>query len=180
MLSHMRSHPDTFREGLTTITESTIRYVEAAKNVGVSGIYFAVQHSRYELMSREEYVAFGRAYDLTILEAAADLWLNLLHIHGTGIMFDLLADYPVQIVNWHDRDCGFSLDEGLAQIQGAASGGVSQWSIHQESPQQILAEAKGALAQTGGRRLLLGTGCVIMVTTPTRNIRALREFVDQD
>ena len=28
MLSHMRSHPDVFREGLAAITESTIRFVD--------------------------------------------------------------------------------------------------------------------------------------------------------
>jgi hypothetical protein len=34
------------------------------------------------------------------------------------------------------------------------------------------------MARTNGRRLLLGTGCVIMVTTPLRNIRALRQIVE--
>jgi uroporphyrinogen decarboxylase len=178
MLSHMRSHPDTFHKGLKAITESTTSYIEAARETGISGIYYAVQHSRYELMSREEYAAFGRPYDLSILQSASDLWLNILHIHSTGIMFDMVADYPVALVNWHDRDCGISLKEGLSQIGGAASGGVSQWSIHRESPDQALAEARDAMAQTGGRRLVLGTGCVIMVTTPTRNIRTLREFAE--
>ena len=34
------------------------------------------------------------------------------------------------------------------------------------------------LEQTGGNSLVLGTGCVIMATTPTRNIRAVREIVE--
>jgi uroporphyrinogen decarboxylase len=91
-------------------------------------------------------------------------------------MFDLVADYPVPLVNWHDRESGVSLREGLAQISGAASGGINQWTIHQESPEQTLSEARDALQQTNGRRLVLGTGCVVMATTPLRNLRALREF----
>ena len=71
-----------------------------------------------------------------------------------------------------------ALREGLTQIKGAASGGIDQWTIHQESPQQMLAEARDAVEQTGGRRLLLGTGCVVMATTPLRNLRALREFAE--
>jgi hypothetical protein len=42
----------------------------------------------------------------------------------------------------------------------------------------MLVEAREAFEQTGGRRLLLGTGCVVMTTTPLRNLRALREFAD--
>jgi uroporphyrinogen decarboxylase len=177
VLAHMRQFPDSFRRGLETITESTLRFVEAAGATGISGIYYAVQHARYPLMSREEYLAFGRSYDLRILEAAGDLWLNVLHIHSDAVMFDLLAAYPVAAVNWHDREAGIPLSEGLQQISGAARGGVSHWSLHEEGPDKAQQEAADALAQTNGRRLILGTGCVIMVTTPTRNIRALREAV---
>ncbi len=178
MLSHLRSHPDAFRQGLEAITESTIRFIEAAKTTGISGVYYAVQHARYPLMSPAEYEMWGRPYDLRILEAVSDLWLNILHIHSSDIMFDELADYPAQIVNWHDRETGLSLRQGLAKIKGAASGGVDHWTLHQESPEQMLEEVEDAIAQTNGRRLLLGTGCVAMVTTPLRNIRALRESVE--
>lgn len=176
--SHMRSHPDLFHLALEVITESTLRFVEAAKNAGIDGIYYAVQHARYPLMSRDEFTEFGRTYDLQVLEEASDLPFNMLHIHSTDLMFDLVADYPVQLVNWHDRESGVSLSEGLAQINGAASGGIDHWSIHQESPEQTLIEALDAIEQTGSRRLLLGTGCVVMATTPLRNLRALREFAE--
>ena len=179
MLSHLRSHPDAFRQGLERITESTLRFIEAAKTTGISGIYYAVQHARYPLMSPAEFDEWGRPYDLRILEAVSDLWLNILHIHSSDIMFDELADYPVQIVNWHDRETGLSLRRGLEKIKGAASGGVDHWTLHQESPEQMLEEVEDAISQTNGRRLLLGTGCVSMVTTPLRNIRALRESVEK-
>ncbi len=177
MLSHLRSHPNAVKRGLEAITESTIRFVEAAKATGISGIYYAVQHARYPLMSWDEFMAWGRPFDLRILETVQDLWLNVLHIHSSDIMFDAVADYPASIVNWHDRETGISLRRGLEKIRGAASGGVDQWTLHQESPEQTLEEVKDAIAQTNGRRLLLGTGCVAMVTTPLRNIRALREAV---
>jgi uroporphyrinogen decarboxylase len=178
LLTHLRSEPELFHKGLQTITESTLRFIEAAKRTGISGIYYAVQYARYPLMNSPEFTEFGREYDLKVLEATTDLWLNMSHIHSDQIMFDQVADYPVQIVNWHDRETGFSIAEGLAQISGAASGGIDQWSIHEESPGPALAEAADAVAQTNGHRLILGTGCVIMTTTPLRNIRALREFAE--
>lgn len=177
MLSHMRHSPDAFRHGLETITESIIRFIDAARATGIAGIYYAVQHAVYPLLSRDEFEIFGRLYDQQILESADDLWCNFVHLHGTRVMFDLVADYPAAFLNWHDRDTGISIAEGLSYIREAASGGVSQWTIHQEGPEGTLAEIVDAREQTGGRRLLLGTGCVIMTTTPTRNIRAFREAV---
>lgn len=176
MLAHLRANPLQFKRALAIITESTVRFVEAAKATGISGIYYAVQHARYSLMSKEEFLTYGRDYDLQILQAAGDLWLNVVHFHSTDIMFDLAGEYPAAVVNWHDRETGWRLADGLQWIQGAASGGIDHWSLHQESPAQTLIEAKDALAQTNGRRLVLGTGCVAMTTTPLRNIRALREF----
>ncbi len=177
LATHLRRHPDTIKKALEVITETTIRYIEAAKAVGISGIFFAVQHARYPLLSRDEFADFGRTFDLRILETVQDLWCNMVHVHSTDIMFDLVSDYPVQFVNWHDRETDLSLKAGLTQIKGAASGGIDHWTLHQESPGPTIAEAKDAIAQTNGRRLLLGTGCVAMVTTPLQNIRALREVV---
>ncbi|MCP4358873.1 MAG: uroporphyrinogen decarboxylase [Chloroflexi bacterium] len=178
MLAHMRANPLRFQQALEVITESTIRFVEAAKATGISGIYYAVQHARFSLMAKEEFLQYGRDYDLRILAAASDLWLNVLHIHSTDIMFDVVGDYPAAVVNWHDRETGWRLADGLQWIQGAASGGVDHWSLHQESPEQTLLEVQDAITQTDGRRLILGTGCVSMVTTPQRNIRALRQVVN--
>lgn len=178
MLSHMRSQPDLFRQGQETIVESTLRFIEAAKKIGIDGIFYAIQHARYPLLSRDEYEKWGRPYDHQILNAVQDCWLNMVHLHSTDVMFDLIAEYPVQLLNWHDRETGISLADGLPQIKGAASGGIDHWTLHQESPENTRAEAKDAIEQTNGRRLLLGTGCVAMTTTPLRNIRALRESVE--
>ncbi len=179
MLTHLRRDPELLHLGLEMITASTLRFIEAAKAAGISGIYYAVQFARYPLLNTSEFDEFGRKYDCTILASVADLWLNITHIHSDQIMFEHVADYPVQIINWHDRQTETSLTDGLAQFDGAASGGIDQWSIHEESPSAALAEAADAVRQTNGRRLLLSTGCVIMTTTPLRNIRAVREFVDQ-
>jgi uroporphyrinogen decarboxylase len=177
VISHLRHSPDALRKGLDVMTESILRFIDAARATGIDGIYYAVQHAAYPLLSRDEFAAFGRPYDLRVLESAADLWCNIVHLHGKSVMFDMVADYPMAFLNWHDRDTGIDLANGLSGTAAAASGGVSQWTIHQDGPENMLAEVRDARAQTGDRRLLLGTGCVIMTTTPLRNIRALRESV---
>jgi uroporphyrinogen decarboxylase len=179
LLVHLRRYPDAVRLGLEIITETTIRFVKAACETGIDGLFYAVQHAQYGLLSEQEYSAFGRAHDLQILQAAQDLWLNVLHLHGTNVMFDLLADYPVQIINWHDRETWPTLSEAQGRFTGAVCGGLQRWDVVvRGTPEHVREQARDAIEQTAGRRFVLGTGCVTPVVAPTSNIRTVRQVVD--
>ena len=115
---HMREQPAAFKAGLEKITQATIRFIEEAKKTGIAGLFYAIQHASYAVTSPAEYAEFGKAYDLRVLEAAKGLWLNVLHLHGNDVMFDLAADYPVQVWNWHDRDTPPDPARCVAQGQG--------------------------------------------------------------
>jgi uroporphyrinogen decarboxylase len=181
LVLHLRQHPDALRQGLETITETTMRFVEAAQAIGIAGIFYAVQHARYGLLSEMEYRSFGRPYDLRVLEVAQSSWLNVLHLHGMGVMFDLVADYPVGIMNWHDRETDISLQQGQQRFDGAVCGGLARHSTMVcGTVDEVSAEAQDALAQTGGRRVVLGTGCVVPVVAPWGNIEAVRQAVEEE
>ncbi len=177
---HIREYPEALHAGLKTITETTLRFIEAAKPLGIAGIFLAIQHASYQILTEEEYLEFGRPYDLPLLEAAGDLWANMAHLHGDEIMFDLLADYPVQIMNWHDRETKPTLSEGLSKFPGTVCGGISRIeSFVLGTPEKIKQEARDAFHQTGGKRLILGTGCVIPLNTPYGNIMAACEIAKE-
>jgi uroporphyrinogen decarboxylase len=176
---HIRTNAGQVHHALEVITDTTVRFIQAAKQHGISGIFYAVQHASYNVMSEAEYQVLGRPYDLQVLAAASDLSLNVLHLHGRDGMFRLVSDYPAHIVNWHDRESPPGLAAGLKMIKGAASGGVERDALLADDPQPALEQARDAFLQTRGRRWVLGTGCVIMVTTPGGNIRKLRALADQ-
>jgi len=179
LLVHLRTHPEAVRQGLATIARTTCDFVAEVMRTGASGIFLAVQHAQYGLLSAEEYERFGRPHDLQVLEAAKGSWFNLLHLHGVDVMFDRLANYPVQAINWHDRETPPTLAGGATRFPGALVGGLRQWeTIVRGSPQDVRAEAQDALAQTSGRRMVLGTGCVTPIVAPTSNLRAVREAVE--
>jgi uroporphyrinogen decarboxylase len=180
LLSDLRQHPEVVKAGLTTLTESTLRFIEAIKPTGVSGIFLASQHATYDLLTEAEYREFCRPLDLQILAATAGMWFNLLHLHGTNVMFDLLADYPVQVINWHDVETPPSLGEALSRTDKALCGGIRQWeTMLRGTPDKVQAEAQVALKAMSGRRFILGTGCVTPITAPTCNIWAARRVVDR-
>ena len=104
LIVHIRKYPDAVHAGLRTIVDTTLRFLEAAIQTGIAGIFYAVQQAQYGLLTEAEFDEFGRRYDLQVLEPAKDLWLNMLHLHGDEVMFAAVADYPVQIINWHDQE----------------------------------------------------------------------------
>jgi uroporphyrinogen decarboxylase len=178
LLVHLRQYPYAVHAGLEVITETTLRFLAAALKTGIDGVFYAVQHAQYGLLSEDEYRVFGRPYDLRILEQAQELWFNVLHLHGVEVMFDLLADYPVQVINWHDRETAPALAEGQTRFGGAVCGGLERWdTVVRGTPDQVREQAQDAIAQTGGQRFVLGTGCVTPIVAPTSNIRAVREAV---
>ncbi len=178
LLSHLRKHPDAVQAGLEIIAQSIVRYVAALADTGIAGIFYAVQLAEPGRLSRAEYEQFGQPLDLRILRAAGGFWFNLLHAHGLDVYFDLLAGYPVQAINWHDREGGPSLAEGGALFSGLLSGGLDRRTVHLAAPSDVRREAADAIQQTAGQRLLLSTGCVSMTNSPLSNLWAARRSVE--
>lgn len=179
LLVQMRRFPDALQAGLTIIAESTRRFVEALLGSGVAGLFFAVQHAQYGLLSSEEYLRFGKPYDLQVLEPARQMWLNMLHLHGEEVMFNLVADYPVNILNWHDRDTAPSLAQGQTRFPGAVCGGLQrERTMVLGTPQMVRQEAMEAIQATSGQRFILGTGCVVPIHAPYGNLLAARQSVE--
>lgn len=179
LYSDMRQHPDAVKAGLRVITETTLRFIEELKKSGAAGIFLAIQHASFDLLSEAEYRAFCRPLDLEILAATEGMWFNLVHLHGRNVMFDLAADYPAQAINWHDTETPPTLHDALARTKMALCGGLSQWTtMVQGTPERVRAEAERAIAATGARRFILGTGCVTPIIAPTCNLLAARRVVD--
>lgn len=181
LLVHLRKYPNAVKKGLDIITQTTIGFVQMCKTAGIDGLFYAVQHAQYGLLTDQEFAEFSRPYDFEILNAAKPMWLNMLHLHGENVMFDQLADYPVQIINWHDRSTEPNLAEGLKRFPGVVCGGLRRIeSMVLGTPESIQAEALDAIRQTGGKRFILGTGCVVPTIVPHGNLVAARNAVEVD
>jgi len=111
LLRYLRDSIDEMHEGLDVIAEATAKFSEECLVAGADGIFLATQCASTGYLTIEEYEEFGRPYDLRVLEAAPHAEIVLLHIHGERIMFEQLTDYPVHIINWHDRKTHPTLKE---------------------------------------------------------------------
>ena len=174
LIEHLRDRPSLVMKGLKTIAETTRRFVEAACDTGIDGIFYAVQHAQANIMSYEEYKLFGLIFDMQSIEPARDLWCNMLHLHGGQIHFELASELPFQIVNWHDRESYPSLAEAQKLFAGVVCGGMRQDTLVYRDQAEVQKEAADAIQQTGGKRFILGTGCVVPVIAAHGNILAAR------
>jgi uroporphyrinogen decarboxylase len=180
VFEHLRGHPDDLEAGLRVITETTARFAQVCLKHGADGIFFATQLASYDLLSADEYQRFGVEFDLPVLESIQGrTGLIVLHLHGLNPMFELAGTYPVQVVNWHDRETKPTLAEGQRIFQrGAVLGGLHRSAtLPKGSPEDTKREVRDAIEQTEGLRLIVGAGCVAPVTTPEENFRAAREAV---
>jgi len=177
LLEQLCSDPDAVEAGLRTITDTSIDFSLAALAAGAHGLFFATQLATTDVLSVAEYERFGKKFDLEVFSALkGKAKLNMLHLHGENVMFDLLAGYPVQMINWHDRLTAPSLEIALSKFKGIVVGGVEERELLVSgSGQAVRAQVRDAIAQTGGRRLVVGPGCVAAIAAPERNIRAVVE-----
>lgn len=170
---HMRKHPTALSEGLKTITETTHAFIKECRKIGTDGIFYAVQHASYDMISEAEFESFIHKYDHGLFLSADEFWFNVLHIHGDNVMFDKLRDYPMHVFNWHDRETPPTLEEGKKITSKTVCGGLGRIETMVTGDEiKIHSEVKEAIAQTGGRNFILGTGCVLPLTTPSGNIRS--------
>lgn len=174
----MNDAPQALHAALAATTETLAAYARASLDAGADGIFFpTTEWGTYDACTKEEYEAFGRPYDLRVLDAVQGATFNILHVCRPHNMLDILLDYPVTAINWADRAEGNqSLADVMAKTDRAVMGGVDEHqTLLRGSPEDVRAQVRDALTQTGGRRFLMAPGCSVSPQTPAENLRAAVE-----
>lgn len=194
MVKDMKEHPGHVHAALQAITETTVNFVKANIEAGVSGFFFATQCANYDVLDDLLFAEFCKPYDLQVARAFQDeTWFNVVHIHGANIRFDAMCEYPCDVVNWHDRQTTPTLKEARERCGKVFLGGLREGpaiigsSLHYDSimsrvqvtPSQIKAHIREAIDMVDGKGLMIGPGCVADPRSPAENLRAVREAVER-
>jgi uroporphyrinogen decarboxylase len=177
----MIREPGRLHAALEVISATVEAYVGACLDAGADGLFFATQAATPEVLTPEEHRSFVEPYDLRVLRAAEEKGaMILLHLHGDRpYLAGLAARYPVQALNWHDRRTSPSLAEARGQVSQALVGGLDECgAMIRGTPEAVRAQVRDAIAQCGGRRLIVGPGCVLDLRAPEANLAAARDAVE--
>jgi uroporphyrinogen decarboxylase len=180
LLKHMREHPEKLEKGLEVITAATIGYLKESMKRGAEGVFYSTQMSCYDKLTVEEHERFVKKYDVEILNALkGSTWFNVLHLHGSQVMYKETLDYPVQAINWHDQDDGPSFDEARKLTQKCFLGGLSHLKtlVEKGSEKNIEEQVAAAWNHNTHRGVILGPGCVVDPQTPEAYLRLIRDRV---
>jgi uroporphyrinogen decarboxylase len=184
-LKHLiEEKPDAVHDGLAIISQTMADYAKEAIRAGADGILLTTwRWALQDVLSQEQYKIFGKPYDLAVIEGAiqAGATLNILHICRTPCMFDLLADYPVEVISFDATSPqNPTLQEAKARTEKALWGGVDHIRTLLHGPQEaIVQEVQRAIKQTDGNRFILGPGCAIPTDVPETHLRAAKAAVFQ-
>ena len=154
-------HGDKIHAALKVITETTAKLAAECIRHGAAGIFFASQMSTYGSMTAEEYLTYGKPYDLQVLEAAGEGWMNTIHCHGNDIMFEVLKDYPVDVFNWHAWETLPGLEEAFRLTGKCLMGGLNRNDITTCNKNAIQNQIFNCFKEMDGMHQILTPGCVI-------------------
>lgn len=178
VVEHLREEPQALHFGLAVITETTARFARQSLARGADGIFFATQLASRSWLTEVEYQTFGIHYDLIVLEAIQGTSrLTLLHLHGPEVFFDLVNRYPVHAVSWDEGKGSPTLAEAQRLTDKGLVGGLSRELLHSGSAEAVAEQARQAIRQTCGRRLILAPSCALLPGTPEENLLTVREVV---
>lgn len=177
----VEEHRDLLLAGLAVIAETTRRFAAASLDAGADGFFYATQEANDGTLGRQDFLDLGRPFDLEVLRSLDErAWLNMLHVCRTGIYADLVADYPVQMINWDSERTAPTLEAARRVWEGVCLvGGLDrEGGLLVGTPSEVSSAVRRAVAVAGRQGLVVGAGCGLMVATPHENLRAARAAVE--
>ena len=173
----LRQHPELVRPALDRIAAALVDFSRRSVEAGAAGIFYAISgYTSRDAMSESAYREQLLPYDLGVLQQLpAEAWFNVVHLCGSNLNFGLARDLPAQAVSWSIHNQGNpSLAEGKTVSGRAVMGGLGQRaSLLYGPPPEVEAEARRAVAETGGRGLLLAPGCSVPPRARDVNLAAM-------
>jgi uroporphyrinogen decarboxylase len=174
-LAIAREEPAALETALAAIAHTLAGYTRLALAAGADGLFYATNVARGDLLSAAECRRFQRPYDLQVLAAVATAPFTVLHVCGSGVLFDEFVDYPVQAISWAHAEGNPSLADGRRWSGRAVMGGLpAKPVIATLTPDAVADRARAAVRETNGRALLLGPDCSIDPETPEALLHAAR------
>jgi len=190
VIQDMAEDPDALKQGLETITETTIDFARACVDAGATGIFFGIGGGGrvWRELTMEQLEEHALGYDRRVLEAV-DCPIKLMHIcstpQGNPQDKDLMGSgwfkkYPVDCINWDAHEYTW-IDEAK-RIYGdrfAICGGLNRiTTLRTGTPAEVEAEAKKAIDDAGeGGGFMLGPGCTVYQDMPRENYNAVGRAV---
>lgn len=180
LIAFFKENRSLFHEVLQKVTDTGISYIKANLEYAPAGFFFATRFANYDFFTEEEYDEFGTQYDLQLFRAFQDeTYFNMLHIHGQNAMWEKIANYPGNVINWHDQWIPPTLEEGRKLCGKCIEGGLDERKLAGYTPEEVKRHVKESVERAGRRGLIIGNGCGTWPWPSDENLHAITEALDE-
>lgn len=154
-------HADLMAAALETIAQTLSGFSEDSLSAGAAGVFYAINPlADTRVLSPADYRRTYLAADRVALRGTAGAWFNMLHLCSGHIDLGLAEQLSPHCLNWSIEEPGNpTLAEARDRLGMPVAGGVNRYAPIRATAEEVAAEARAAMAETGGRGLLLTTGC---------------------
>jgi uroporphyrinogen decarboxylase len=181
VVRELRKHPDVVRPALEWIADVLVDFSRRSVKAGAAGIFYAISgYTSKDAMPESVYRELVLPLDVSVLERLpSEAWFNAVHTCGSNLHFALSREMPAPVISWSVHNQGNpTLAEGRTISGRAVMGGLGQrGSLLYGPPTEVEAEARRAVAETGGLGLLLAPGCSVPTRASDANLAAMASAV---
>ena len=176
LMEHITTAPEAVDHALSVFAETLGSFVARVVELGVDGVFFSTKWANGTRLTSQQYRDLCLRHDLQMMNPAASLPFNILHVCENDILLDTFADYPVSVVNWDDSAThNPDLPTGKNMTGRAVSGGINHLTFAKDTASEVTAKGVNAIIANNGTGMILTPGCSVqMATTPKENFHALR------
>jgi uroporphyrinogen decarboxylase len=178
-LRYLDEDPDAFRHALWAIAESVAAYgVAAIEDGAINGMFLASSGGVRGFIDETVFREIVQPTHKHIGDACATVGTcNILHLHGTNLMWEPQCEIPAHIVNWSDRTTAPSLSEARRKDDRCLAGGINEVTAGDVTPEQIREQVRSAIEELRGRKMIAACGCAVPTEAPEANLLAIRDAV---
>lgn len=179
LFEHIEDDERVVHQALEQFTRDVTEFGRECLAAGADGFFFATQQaSRDTRLSDSQFARVGIDYDVRVLEALKGderSWCTILHLHGDNPKFELADQYPVDAVNWHDRESGPPIAEAMNLTKRVLVGGIDRTGpVAKGDLDGALGEVDDAIEQSNGKRLIVAPSCVLPISVQDSVLKGIR------
>lgn len=177
VVRELRRHPEVVLPALEKVQDALQDFAQKSVEAGAAGVFYAISgFATPDAMPAQVYDELVFPLDLRFCEALpAAAWFNAVHLCGSRVNLDVARRLPVECVSYSIHNQGNpSLAEARRLTGKAVMGGLEQRGVLVSGPgEEIERQVRAAIADTGGRGLLLAPGCSVPPRAREANLARL-------
>jgi len=163
---------------LASIAETTSAYIQEAIRLGASGVFYAIQVGSTDVIDEQRFREYGQRYDEIALKGCAKGWFNVVHMHGNSIMFDIMKDYPVNVLNWHISETPPTIREARQKTSKCFMGGINRMDVTTDNRERLAEQIRKVFEDSEGSKQIITPGCVIRYPFKADVLQYLKGLID--